>query len=524
MAYSVNTSNRVTGLASGIDTESMVKELMNAERKPLDKMNQDLKWQTWKRDAYREVNKLFSELDQKVLDMKLESTYSQKSTSSTNSSAVTASATPSASSGSYQIEVNQLATSAINMSESTISGSSKIDADGKLSEQDFAGSNITGDGSFNITYYNENGEGQTKNISYSADESLNTVLDRIGSETNNEIRASYDENSDKVILERTKTGNFNKSDEFLGAEIGFDGQSGSDFLVDTLQVKNGEQQDDGSWDKVETGGTDASFLYNGKEFTPHENSYEINNITFNFHGTTQENSPATVTVNEDVESSFEQIKGFVEKYNEVIDEVNGKLNAERNRDYQPLTDAQKDEMSENEIELWNEKAKSGMLRNDSILSGGMSSMRRDWYSTVDNDGAFQHLSEIGISTTSNYMDGGKLEINETKLKDALREDPDSVHKLFSNDVEGSGRGIINRLEDSMDQTINRVEERAGKAGATLQTYTLGRQMVEAQSEISDFEERLTQVENRYWDQFTRMEQAIQQMNAQSSQLSQMMAQ
>src|SRR5690606_8962365 len=120
------------------------------------------------------------------------------------------------------------------------------------------------------------------------------------------------------------------------------------------------------------------------------------------------------------------------KYNEIIGKINEKLREERYRDYRPLTDEQRKEMSDREIELWEERAKSGLLRGDIILSNALSNMRTAFYNNVDTDGPFKHLAEIGIKTTANYMEGGKLEINETKLKEALAQDSDAVYKLFSN--------------------------------------------------------------------------------------------
>ncbi|UOQ48294.1 flagellar hook-associated protein 2 [Gracilibacillus caseinilyticus] len=499
MAYSVNTSNRLTGFASGIDTESMVKELMAAERIPLDNMTQDLTWKTWQRDAYREMNTLLSELDNQLLNMKLQKTYSSKATSSTDSSAVTATATAGATSSSYSIQVDQLATSAINVSANSISGSTKIDPNGKLSEQDFAGNNITADGSFDVSYFNEAGEEVTKTISYTADDSLNSVLKKIGSETGNELRATYDTQSDKIVIERTKTGDFNTA----GNEIGISG----DFFSSTMQMTG-----------TESGGTDAVFKYNGVEFTSKQNSYKLNDVTFNFTNVTT--NPVTVTVTDDVDAAYENIKGFVDKYNEIIEKVNSRLNEDRYRNYDPLTDEQKDEMSESEIELWQEKSQSGLLKNDSLLENGLWSMRRDMYSTVETNGSYNHLTAIGIDTSSDFSKNGKLEINEKKLKEALQEDPESVYKLFSNDVEGEGKGIINRLEDSIETTISNIEKRAGKTGATLETYTLGRQMDDMEDRISAFEDRLVNIEDRYWSQFTAMEKMISQMNSQASYLTQ----
>ncbi|MCT2537264.1 flagellar hook-associated protein 2 [Aquibacillus koreensis] len=520
MAYSVNTSNRISGLASGMDTETMVKDLMAAERLPLDKLEQDKTWMEWQRDSFRDVNKSFFDLDSKVLDMKLERTYNSKTTTSSQSGAVTAVATASASSGSYNIEVDELATSAINVSQNGISGEEKINPNGKLSEQTFADPNFSTSGSFTISYFDEEGEEVPVSISYGPDDSLNSILKKIGTETGNEIRASYDIQSDRVFLERTKSGDFNTSeaaDKYYGAEIVFGEPDGSSSFLETLGLQMTDDND--STVLAESGGTDAAFKYNGIELTSKTNSYTLNDISFQFNSKTN-GTPAYVSVTNDVDASFDKIMDFVNKYNETIEKVNASLTEERFRDFKPLTQAQKDEMSEDEIEKWEEKARSGTLKGESILSSGLNSMRQGWYGTVENDGNFTHLSQIGITTSSNYLERGKLEVNEDELKKALQDDPGSVHKLFSNNVEGSGRGIINRLEDSMNATMKNIESRAGKTTSTLQQYTIGRNLDNIDDRISAFEDRLRRTEDRYWRQFTEMEKAIQQMNNQSNYLMQ----
>ncbi|MDL4839228.1 flagellar hook-associated protein 2 [Aquibacillus rhizosphaerae] len=505
MVYSVNTSNRITGLASGMDTDSMVKELMAVERLPLDKMEQDKTWTEWKRDSFRDVNKLLHDLDSKILDMKLQKTYNSKSTTSSNSNAVTATATANSSNGSYNIEVDSLASSAINVSQAGISGATKIDQNGKLSEQTFANGSITEAGSFNISFFNEAGEEVKKEITYGPDDSLSNILKKISTETNNEVRASYDPQSDKVFLERTKTGNFNAT----GPEIGFEDVGTSTFFTGLLQFDTAG----------ESGGTNAEFKYNGIALTSKNNSYTLNDVTFNFTSKTN-GTPTTINVDNNVDASFDKIMEFVNQYNETIEKVNGYLNEERFRDFKPLTAEQRKAMSEDEIEQWEEKAKSGTLKGESILSSGLNSMRQNWYGEVDNSSSLTHLTQIGIKTTANYLDRGKLEVNEDKLKQALREDPNSVHKLFSNDVKGSGRGVMNRLEDSISSTMKNIQSRAGKTTSTQQQYTLGRNLDSLDDRISDFEKRLVQIENRYWKQFTEMEKAIQQMNSQSNYLMQ----
>ncbi|WP_044476672.1 flagellar hook-associated protein 2 [Oceanobacillus massiliensis] len=487
-------SMRIGGLASGIDTDSIIKDLMNAERIPLDKMSQDKTKLEWQRDAFRDINKKLLELDNMFLDMKMSSTYNSKTVSSTMESAVTAQGSASSSNGTYNINVESLATSAINVSSSEIDG---LDPDTSLSEQ-----GITGPIKF--TTYDDKGDPQDFSYDLQPGDTLKDVISAINTADNN-VRMTYDENTKKVLMETTRTGKYNTEGT---NEIEFDEASGFFAAIKMTQVN-------------ENGGTNAKFTYNNNyTVESKDNNYTLNGITFQFNNTTGGQN-ATLTVNNDADASFDKIMAFVDKYNQVVEELNGSQQEERYRDYPPLTDAQKADMSEDEIKLWEEKAKSGLLKGESAISSGLFDMRQSWYSTVDTSssgGAFSSLTEIGITTSSDYLDGGKLIVSEEKLKAALQDDPESVQKLFSNSSTGTDRGLVNKLEDAVESTMNRINQRAGKGTDTLENYTLGKRMKDLDSRIDAFEDRLVQIEDRYWRQFGAMEEAISMMNQQSSML------
>lgn len=472
---------RIGGLATGMNVDEMIEKMMTAERLPLDRMQQDRTTLEWKRDGFRDINKTLLEMKNMMLDMKLSKTYQSKSVASSMEGAVTASATSSAVDGAYKIKVNELATSAMNV------GTEKVDIDKALEQQTVSFTTFDKDGNV-IEHDIEVEDGQT----------IKDVLKKISSADNN-VRAFYDQETGKVIMETTRTGNYNAS----GEEIVF---SNNSFFTNEL----------GMVQENEIGGTDASFVYNdGLELTSKNNSYTLNNITFNFHGTTNGES-ATLNVVNDTEASFDKIMAFVDKYNEVVEAMNSSQREEKYRDFKPLTEAQKKEMSEREIELWEEKAKSGLLRGETSISNGLFSMRNSWYSTVDTGGEISSLTQIGIKTSASYMDGGKLIVDEDKLRSALNEDPEGVKNLFSNNSKDDSRGLINRLEDSLTSTMDSIKDRAGNSTSpSLDNYTLGKRMKELNNRISDFENRLIKVENRYWNQFTAMEKAIQKMNQQS---------
>ncbi|HHU18944.1 MAG TPA: flagellar hook-associated protein 2 [Bacilli bacterium] len=494
---------RVGGLATGMDIDGIVKDLMAAERIPLDKLEQDKTRIEWQRDAFRDVNTMLLELDQLMLDMKLNRTYNTKSATSSNQ-AVTATAGSGATEGSYNIKVTQLATSAINATNGTLSEfmgleDGKVNPFSSLSEQV---ESLSGDFPKEVSFKTYHNGEQTHTIEVTEEDSLNSILTKITNTKEAGVRAFYDVQTDRVIMERTSAGEFNSG----GAEIEFVADENDfNFFADIFGLDSEKEQ----------GGTDAKFEYNGIELTSKTNTTTLNGITFTFNDLTDRTN---INITNDTEAAFDNIKNFVDKYNEMVDKINGKLTEDHHRDYPPLTSEQMEEMSDREIELWEEKARSGLLRRDPILTNALSQMRQAWTDRVANDGPFSHFSQIGISTTANYMDGGKLEINENKLRAALQEDSDAVYKLFSNNAEGAERGIVNRLEDAIDRTTERINQQAGRSTYQPHQYALGRRLKGMDDRIEVFKRRLQQVEDRYWKQFSAMESAIQRMNEQSNYL------
>ncbi len=115
-----------------------------------------------------------------------------------------------------------------------------------------------------------------------------------------------------------------------------------------------------------------------------------------------------------------------------------------------MTDEQREQLTEKQAEKWEEKAKSGILRGDSILSNALSNMRQALYRKVEAaPEGFQQLAQIGITTTPNYLEGGKLLIDEAKLRQKIEENPDAIYRLFSNNGSGNDKGIVLQLRDEI---------------------------------------------------------------------------
>ena len=221
-------------------------------------------------------------------------------------------------------------------------------------------------------------------------------------------------------------------------------------------------------------GQDAKFSINGLSTSRTTNTFTINNITYTLH---KENSEATIALSNDTDNMVDNIVQFVNKYNEMLEKINGKLTEERYRSYHPLSNEEQESMTEKQVEKWEERAKSGLIKNDSILSSGLSKMRNDFYSpvsgaTVNSD--YRQLTQIGIKTSSNYLEKGKLIIDEAKLREAVEKDPHAVFQLFNaSGTTTEEKGIAKRVRDTISGTIKNIEQKAGKATFTNQQYMIG---------------------------------------------------
>ncbi|MFF5817402.1 flagellar filament capping protein FliD [Lysinibacillus capsici] len=276
-----------------------------------------------------------------------------------------------------------------------------------------------------------------------------------------------------------------------------------------------------------TEGQNAKYTINGLDMESTSNlvnvsGYEITlNGEFNKGGIDPANTVSVKSTN-DINHMVDKIKEFVNKYNEFIAGINDQLKETKYRSYMPLTDEQRKEMTETEQKMWDEKAKSGLLRSDAMLRQGLSDMRSALGGHVDGlgDNVIDTLAEMGITTTKSYNDGGKLQIDENKLRKALADDPDRVMSTLTQTGEKKAdgtdtRGVIVRLRSAMDEFGKKIESKAGRATMTDSQYSIGKNLIDMDKRIDTWKLKLENIESRYWKQFTAMEQAINKANQQS---------
>lgn len=286
-------------------------------------------------------------------------------------------------------------------------------------------------------------------------------------------------------------------------------------------------------------GTDAVLVINGVATTRSSNTFTVDGTTVTLKDTHTVGSSIKVGVTSDTSHVVNVIKGFVDKYNELVTKLGTAVGEKRYYSYKPLTEEQREGMSEDDITLWESKAKSGLLKSDPLLISLQNKLRRALVDEVEGVGI--NMSDIGITTSANYLDNGKLSVNESKLKLALEQRPTEVIQLFAKQSsyeysDGDNRslrygenGIANRLNDILNDNIRLSQDEDGnrgtlidKAGSELNATDtksyLAKQIAAHDKRIETLLELLADREEKYYNQFARMETALQKLNAQSASL------
>lgn len=278
-------------------------------------------------------------------------------------------------------------------------------------------------------------------------------------------------------------------------------------------------------------GQNAIFEINGKEVYLNDNTYTLDGNTFTFNDNMTIGETYTVNIAKDSTTVKDALKKFVESYNKLIDDVYGYIGKSPAKDddgntYEPLTDAEKEEMSEDEITKWEEKAKQGVLYNDSTVSTVMSQMRSALYTSVTlDDGSKFGIYNLGIKTSSEWSEHGKLQIDENAFDKAFENNEDAIIKLFTD----SDTGMMKKLKSVIDgavkssgaaNTRGTLVRKAGKADSSVTTdSTIYKEMVKMQDRLKELQDRYDTKEEYWWKVFTNMETAMADLNSQTSYIS-----
>ncbi|KOR76292.1 flagellar filament capping protein FliD [Paenibacillus solani] len=497
---------RISGLSSGMDIDNIVQQMMTAKRAPLNKLNQNKQILEWRRDSYRAMNSAIVDFRQnklsnfrKVTEMNV---YSAEV--SGNKDAISVRATTSANPVSMEVEVRSLAT------QTTLKSSVAL-PEGTNSRTKL-GNLFAGETEFDFTVSRGSEKSPVQqSFKFSKDDTIQDVLTKINSNDSAGLFATYDEAGRKFII---------NSKEYGNDTVRFEGNLLTDaFGMDLSKTENGQP---------------ANVVINGATYKPSSNQLTVNGIEITLLKKTDETASkelSTITTKPDGKKAIETIKSFIEEYNNLIATLNSKVSEQKYRSYLPLTEDQKKDMKEDDIKNWEARAKSGLLRNDEILVESLSSMRTLLSSSSIKLGDKTiNLASIGI-TTGEYTENGKLYLrDETKLQQAIEDNPQQVMELFIGSSDGK-KGIFDKMYDDLLVTLGRLSDKAGtyKYSSDITTSlneqsTMGKELTDLNSRISTLAKKLTQIENNYYTQFTAMEKAINRMNSQSASLAGFMGQ
>ena len=489
---------RLSGIASGLDTEAMVKELMSAQKMKLTKIDNKKIKNEWKQEKWKDLNsKIYSFYTDKLSKMRFQGSYMSKKVASSNEAKVTATGSSKLSNGTHNIQIKQLASSQY-ITGASLKGDAlhgDVTSTTSMSELGFVEGNTV---TVNFTT-----TGEAKTIDITADMKVSDFVDKLKEAG---VNANFDNGVSRFFI----------SSKDSGLENAFTLSTTSAAGLDNLGLGEGATVVDAK---------DAIYKYNGAEFTSSTNSVNINGLNLTLKNITEGYGTAaaetvSLSVENDASGVLDMVKDFFKEYNGLIDELNKALNADSAKGYEPLTSEEKEAMTEEDVKKWEDKIKDSLLRRDSTLSNLVSSMRTALISSIElDDGTKTSLMQFGITTSMDYTEQGKFHIYgdssdaiystyEDKLTKAFEEDPDkaveSLTKIFGNlystmQKKMAGSSISSALTFYNDKELNKLQSQYEK-------------------QYSDMEDKLATIEERYYKQFSQMEKAMSELQSKQNQL------
>ena len=526
---------------SGLDVESLVKVGMISHQKKYDRIYKKEVETEWRKEAYANVYDKVNTFKSRMSDYRLSSSTKPMTTTSSNADAVTATANANAGVMGHTVEVTQAATNAYLMTATSQIGRAGTPGSTKLRDIAFSGGARPGgmlDGDTALKFKVSNGTGSAE-VSFTAEEiftknlTLNDLANRInnarytdssGKKTSLNLRANSDSVSDGFTLANSKTGTNNKID--LTVDTTSSSASYTTTLLNNMNlgvVSNGTigtpmtlTTSSPTTVSMAAAGTNANVKIDGRNYANlQENNLTVNGVTYTFKKPTPVGTPATVNVAQDQDKLVENVKKFVDEYNALLDELNKLYGDKGHKDYGVLTKSQEEGMTKDQVEKWNAKAKEGLLYRDSYVRSIISDLRDAVINRVQSvPGRYSTLSSIGI-TAKNQT--GHLQIDETKLKNAIAAEPDAVNRLISYDDENDdygNNGVASRIFNKLGGRLKELERHSGVAADKTDLSELGKLIQNYEKQMSDFKKLMSSFESKLYQKYNAMETAISRLSTQ----------
>ncbi len=598
---------RLSGMYSGLDTESIIKELVKAKSLKVDKVKKEKTKLEWKQEAWTDLNKKVKSLFSKTLnDLRLTSAYKKKTTSVSNSSAVSVLTGEKAMNGVQQLSVKKLAKSGYMTGEALYKkDGSKVTGDTlikDLGKKGYTGNDLSFEegGAFAVTV-----NGKTTNIDLDATSTVDSVVKKLNEAG---VSANFDEKNGRIYIASPQSGTDNdfaftaegmggfSALTFLGinAQISSDPESGNyktysaysklatlgEELASKIKYVNDDEaqgidyaatmegidvesdlykaikdnmvgEDDYntgifflktkaefankvltdytdsslySTDAVRIAGSDAHIVLNGVDYYSGSNNVEVNGLTFTC---LSEAENITVTTQDDTDGIYDTLKKFFKEYNELINTVDKSYNAKKEKGFEPLTDEEKEEMSEKEIEKWEQKIKDSILSKDSTLGTLANTMKQAMAEGFEVNGKTMYLADFGIETLSYFLaadneknmyhiagdpDDETSKGSPDKLKSMIATDPDTVVDFFTQLTQNMYKKL-DKLSASTTETSK---------GSFFEDKKYKSELSNFESKIAEAEKKLAKYEDKYYAKFSKMEVALSKLESSTSSITSML--
>lgn len=538
---------RITGLNSSLDTEAIISELVSAYRTKEEKYQKAQTKLSWKQDAWKDLNIKVRSLYDNISNLRFTSAWTMKKTTVSDSTKATVTAAGSCVNGTQTLKIKQLAKGTyITGGEisNTSAGTAPTSAT-KLSELGYTGSG--GD----IQVKDSSGN-VVKTVSVTGNTTIKDLVSALNGA--GDTKASFDATNKRIFMTSNKTGEQNAfsldGDADILKTVGLSKEGGAS-IVDAQ---------------------DSEIELNGAKFTSANNTYTVNGLTIDCLAETG-NSEISITTSVDTQSMYDQVKSFLSQYNSLMKEMYSLYNADSAKGYEPLTDSEKDQMTDTEVEKWEEKIKAALLRRDDTLDGIMSTMKnamstsyyiyngnavtydsdKQYYKCNGNaiknsDGSYvtsasqlklwasangakkYSLSSFGIKTeayatmTANssqdayHIDGDADDSvsknNSDVLLNMLSSDPDTVSSFM--------KQLTSGLYSAIDTKMKSVKG-LSSSYTIYNDIEMAREYSDYTDTISKWEDKLTDLEDSYYKKFAAMESALASLQSQSSSLSSLLS-
>lgn len=625
---------RMTGLVSGMDTESMVKELVSASSEKVNKIKQKKQDLEWKKEIWSGLNtKIYNFYKTQLSAFKTVSNYRAKKATVSDETKVSIKAGAGATNGTHSVSVEQTASSAyltgdniktygksytgyndaglstkfedmtdadgnsLNLKGQTIlisegtetikfvlggEGEDGVASLSELNEKLAANENFKGlsvsikDGKLTfgnatattndsgdlvgttffvdaqalglsgvISYDKDSENGNTLSADFTAKVKYEFTSEDISGSTKLadlgiNVGTSFSVNGkDFVVDEKSTIDDFTTALSTMGVSASFDAAQGrfyinasktgaaNDFNVTSSDSKALDILGLGS-KATKIDARDAIIYYNNVKYTSDSNTMTINGMTITAKAKTD--TAVNIEVSADTDSAYNTIKNFVKAYNDLIDEMNKYYN-EKDSGYDALTDDEKSKLSDTQIEKWEEKAKQGLLRRDDTLQTLLSAMRTNLNKGVtvtlaDGTTKTMTLASIGI-VTGDYSENGKLHIlgdeddeeyasQDNKLRAALEGNDNIVSQIIGGTKDNPGVG--SQMYTYLQKSMSRIEG-ARSSQTFYNDKTMDSEIDDYEDEITKWEQKLQDLEDKYYNQFSKMETAMAKLQSQQSYLS-----